>query len=1210
MDFKILQTVKAAALFSFTGLMAACMLCAPAMASDENAEVQSIRDVYISLEMDNANLIDLFKAVEHKTGFSFVYNGRELNGLPKVSVSTKHESVAGILEAVSQKTRVTFKQVNNNINVARANEAKKPVEVILQSTTVTGRVNGKDTGESLPGVNIIEKGTSHGTVTDVDGNYKIDVASNATLVFSSVGYVSQEVAVDNRSTINITLETDQTQLGEVVVTAYGIEKDTRKIGYAISTVKSADITRTATTNLGTSLYGKIPGLQIQATPGGATSGVSLNIRGFASITGNTQPLIVLDGIPIRSGEFNNTSYWSDQRIRGNGLSDLNPADIADITVLKGASAAALYGSEANNGVVVITTKSGKGKKGLGIDFSSSFTHDKIAYLPRYQNVRGPGYPTTLADAGQDENRFIQYDDGSRGLINTSVNFGPKFDGQPVRAWTGDMVPYSASNSSYADLFQDANSEMTNIAISKATDNANMRLSYTRQDNRMISFGSKNNKNVFNLNSSLKLGERSKTDLTINYINQYTHNRPYKVDRMINNFTGMMDRFEHADWYFQYYQTSLGYKFRTGSQASATPDENITYNGFKSDIADYVWRVHKQMEDEHDNRVIASITETFEIFKDLHLRGRLANDFTSEQIVNKNATEVPLVIGNSGGFGFKQNRYVNLYGDVLLTYDKKLSDDLSFSVMGGYSARKESENYLSSGTNGGLATENYFDLSSSVNQPNTSLRRLERINDAFFGTASVNYRDYLYLEGTVRRDRYSTMNPDNNSFVYPSVNMGFVFSDAFHLPSAISYGKLRASYGVVGNYPDIYKANVAYTQKSLGVQADGGKPVIYTTIPSNQFGNDLIRPEEKHEIELGLEARFLDNRLGFDFSYYNAQVRDQILPLTIASSTGAQSILTNIGTLRNKGLELSVDANIIKQNDFGWDFILNLAKNSNKVEKLANNSTELIHADYDGNAAQLRSVVGRPMGDIYVHPVATDANGNKIVQPYGLYALDDNMVVAGNAMPDLIGGVLNNLHYKNFTLNLSADFSFGSSIMPTGIFWMISRGLLKESLNYMDAEHGGLSYYVDSEGQGVQTDASAGPDGETVYHDGMLLEGVTASGEPNTNVISQALYYDATYNWGGPQYGDSRYELYVQKNNYIKMREISLGYTLPEFISNKIGANNVTVSVFGRNLFFIYRSIKDLDPEQTVAGTRWTENVNTAGNNPSFRSMGVMLRASF
>ena len=400
-----------------------------------------------------------------------------------------------------------------------------------------------------------------------------------------------------------------------------------------------------------------------------------------------------------------------------------------------------------------------------------------------------------------------------------------------------------------------------------------------------------------------------------------------------------------------------------------------------------------------------------------------------------------------------------------------------------------------------------------------------------------------------------------------------------------------------------------TKIHLGIQAVGGKPVLYTSIPSS-FGNDGIRPEQKHEFEIGLETKFMNNKFGLEVSYYDAQIRDQILPLTLPSTVGATSVLTNVGTLRNKGLEVAITATPFKTPNFTWETGVNFSKNNNIVEKLANGATELLHADYDGNAAQLRSVVGQPMGDFYVHPIATNSKGESIINPDGLYKVDaDKMIKVGNAMPKVVGGFFNTFNFKGISLDILTDFRFGGHVMPTGINWMISRGLLEESTKFMDAASGGLSYYV-ANGKGIQTTASKGPNGETVYNDGMLMPGVTEKGEPNTNVISQAYYYWNTYNWGGPQYSSARYELYVQKNSYIKLRELTLGYTLPANIASKIGAKRINVSVFGRNLLYFYRTIKDMDAEQLTAGSRWFQTLNNAGTNPATRTAGVMLRASF
>jgi iron complex outermembrane receptor protein len=1088
------------------------------------------------------------------------------------------------------------------------------VAVAQDKKTVTGTItDGK--GVALQGAAVTEKGTNNSVLADESGTYRISVSPRATLSISYVGYQTHEFVVGNGSNFPIRLSESQNTLDEVVVTSLGISKDQKALGYAVSTIKSEQLTQAGSPNFATALYGKAPGVRIGTTPGGATSAVNITIRGVNSITGRTQPLIVLDGIPIRDGEVRNNDYWSDQRLRGNGLLDLNPEDIENITILKGASAAALYGSEAVNGVLLVTTKSGKGKKGFNLDVTANYSADEVAYLPRYQNVRGPGAPLHVANSGQADDGFFYVDrdgDGTpetRGVGAFTINFGPKFDGQPTLAWDGQMRPYVAQEDNYKGLFRTGNSSSITAAVSQGSENSNLRFSLTRQSNQGVSLGADNYKNIANLNSSFKLGKRVTTDVLVNYINQTTKNRPYSIDRMINNFTGMMGRFDNADWYLGKYKSSLGYRFNTGTEQSLTPDENIIYNGFRSDIADYVWRVKEHREEEKSNRVIASLTNTWQIINDLRLRARIGTDFTSMRTESMQATEAPLAFRNSGYFGLTNYNSSLVYGDVLLTYSKSLTPDIQINVMGGYTATKQNDAVVQAGTKTGLSVENWFDIAASIDNPTTSTSRINLNKDALIGTANVGYKDFLFVEGTVRRDRTSTMNPQNNAFVYPSVNSSLILSQAFNLPAFVSYSKVRASWGIVGNYPDIYAANIAYDQNTLGVQESGGKPVLYTTI-SQTFGNDAIRPEEKHEIELGLETRFFGNRLGFEFSYYNAQIRDQILPLTIPASAGATSVLTNIGTLRNKGIEVSLFGTPVQTKNFTWEARLNFAKNVNVVEKLATGSNELLHADYDGNAAQLKSVIGQSMGDFYVHPIAKNDKGEPIIEDVGLYKLADTLVKVGNAMPKIIGGMSNTFTYKNFSLDVMVDFRLGGYVMPTGINWMISRGLLKESLNYMDADHGGQKYYVDANGKGVLTSSDQGPNGEKVFNDGMLMKGVTQDGQANTNVISQAFYYWNTYNWGGPQYSYSRYELYVQKNSYVKMRELALSYTLPSKIASKVGSKRLQLSVFGRNLFYLYRTLKDMDAEQTVAGSRWWQTVNNAGTNPSTRTYGVMLRTSF
>lgn len=1087
-------------------------------------------------------------------------------------------------------------------------------EMHAQSDAISGVITD-NANLPVPYANVKEKGTKQEVTTDENGIFKISVKPGAVLIISSVGFKTVEIkAVDG---LKIKLGTDTNELEGLTVTALGQSKKNKSIGYATSTIKSDAIVKTASPTIANSLYGKAPGVRISSTPGGAGA-INIQIRGLNSITGRNQPLIVLDGVPIRDGEVNNSDYWNQQRIKANGLADINPEDIENISILKGASAAALYGSEAVNGVVLITSKSGRGKKGLGVDFSTSYSNNSIAYLPRFQYERGPGWTNANYSTGYlAPDGFAQYDtngDGvpdTRGVSASTNNFGPWFDGQPIMSWDGVVRPYSAQKNGYKNLFQNAWDGTTNLALSNNTDNSSIRFSYTHTESEGLSMGNTNKKNTFNLNTSFKIGSRSKTDVIVSYMNQDVANRTFALDRLVNNFTGMLSPFDNGDWYKEKYKTSLGYKYVTGTNQSLTPSENIIRNGFKADIGDYFWNVNANQQDEITNRLMASITETLTITKDLSLRGRASTDLTSVNIESRNPVDKPIIYGfGPGSYEIESQDYNILYGDLLLTYNKKITEDFNVSAVLGYSGSQETGKLLTRLSNGGLSVEGWYDMNSSVNTPLSKSSKYEIVKDAIFGTLNLSYKNYLFAEGTIRRDRTSTMNPNNNAFTYPSVNSSFVLSDAVQLPEFISYAKMRGSWGIVGNYPDRYAANIAFSQTSLGNQGTT-TPVLITTSPT-KYGNEGIKPEMKTEYELGFETKFFDRRLGLDFSYYNATIKDQILDLTLAPTTGASSILANVGELSNKGFEIALTASPFRTKDFSWDVTVNWAKNINKIVKLANGATELLHADYDGSAAQLKSVVGQPMGGIYAHPVKTDASGNKMVDSDGYYMIDaDKWEKYGTATPQGVGGLLNTFTYKFVTLDVNIDYSYGGYLMPTGVNWMHSRGLTEESLKYSTNERGGLTYYMDN-GKGVQVpnSATAGPGGQTLYRDGMLMDGVTADGSPNTNVISQAGYYNMTYNWGGPQYSSSRYDLYIQKNNYVKLRELSLGFNMPSEWAEKIGVSKLSFSIFGRNLFYLYRTIKDMDAEATTSGSRWSQNVNNAGLTPSTRSFGAMLRASF
>ncbi|SHJ88202.1 SusC/RagA family TonB-linked outer membrane protein [Pseudozobellia thermophila] len=1091
----------------------------------------------------------------------------------------------------------------------------------VPQTAITGTVTD-ESGVPLPGATVLEVGTSNGVSTDFDGNYTIVPSGDSpVLEFSYIGYATKTITVNGQTSINVVLAEDASELEEVVVTGLGITRAKKAIGYAVATVEAESLVEAAPTNFATALYGKAPGVQIAATPGGNTSAVNINIRGLNSINGSNQPLIIKDGIPIRNQDVSNSNYWSNQRVEGNGLLDINPEDIENISILKGASAAALYGSEAVNGVVLITTKKGKGKGWSG-EFNSVYSFDNVAYMPKWQNERGPGYPWYVATWGDDvdEDGFQWYDtngDGTpdtKGVIGTNLNYGPRFDGQPILAWDGKVRPYTAQNS-YEGLFKTAHNTRFNVGLSHVSDKANTRFSYTRSDNQAITPNSSNYNNTFSLNSNIDWTDNFRTQVVVDYYNKKVHNRPYKIDRIVNNFGGMMNRFDNADWYEDQYKTSLGYRYVTGSGQSLTPDENITIPGYRGDILDYFWRINEYDYEEASDRVIAALTLEYDFLNDFTLRARASHDFTSEYTEDKRPTEIPLVYNNTTGmFGMRQKKDNVKYGELLLTYNKAINDDFSVLARLGYNAEERTNRMTQLQTVGGLTVENWFDLSASRLQPTTANlkgwnNRDNYLRDGIFGTLNLDYKGFLYVEGTIRRDRISTIPAAYNGFTYPSVNGSFVVSQAFELPQSIDLLKVRGSWGVVGNAPELYAANIAYTQ--LGIN---GSETIYTTLPT-QYGNDQIKPEEKHEIEFGLELKMLQNRIGLDVSYYDAEIRDQILQYTLPRSTGAQSVLANIGILGNKGLEVGLNGSPIRTSDVDWSLGINFSRNVNTVKKLTDDSDQLVHQDQDGSAVRLVSNVGEAMGDIMVHPLLTDENGNNVVSDNGLYLVDsDEWVKAGNVNPDFIGGIWSSLSVKNFSLDFSIDYSWGGEIMPKGYYWMVGRGLTEESLAFSDAARGGISYYPSQVGddvQLIQTSSSQGPAGESVYNDGIILEGVKTDGTPNDIVVSNPDYFWTVYNWGGPAYSpNARYDLFVRENNYLKMREISIGYSIPKDVVEKTGLSSINLSVFGRNLFYLYRSIKEVDGEAVTVGTDWKENWYNGANGWTSKTVGLQLRASF
>ena len=586
-----------------------------------------------------------------------------------------------------------------------------------ETKTIKGMVRDV-TGEPLIGASVIEKGTNNGVITDVDGNFTLTVPADATLSIAYMGYATREIHLAKRKKqgdLRVTLREDSQQLKEVVVTAMGIKKDTKRLGYAVSTIESDEIVKAGATNFASAMYGKAPGIRITQTQGGSAGAVSINVRGLTSITGNNQPLIILDGVPIRNGGTGKSTdfaeFGNDGQIRSNGLVDINPEDIESVSVLKGASATALYGSEAANGAVVITSKRAKSGK-LTVDFTAQVTANLPAYLPKVQTVYGPGrYNTEYSDYEKQTGGFYQRTmngESYRSLYNTTMSFGPKYDGSDVLYWDGKMRPYlPATDNPWKELFRTGWNQTYNLAISQGTETSSNRFSYTFMGETPNSLTGSFTKHNFKLTGSYKPARTLNIEYSLNYIVQDVKDRPQTSLNLYGSFSNMFSSFMDIPYLKQSYVTSLGYRNTyAGGDATLTPDESWAYDpGYLNGVSNMLWNMYHHHSKETENRLIGMIRPTWQITNWLSLRAQLSTDITDTKQTLEYETERPNSLYDpSGSFQNINRRYDIVYGDVMLNFNYNIRRfDIAATL--GWTGRYENMNNMRVSTNGGLVTEN-------------------------------------------------------------------------------------------------------------------------------------------------------------------------------------------------------------------------------------------------------------------------------------------------------------------------------------------------------------------------------------------------------------------------------------------------------------------------------------------------------------------------
>jgi TonB-linked SusC/RagA family outer membrane protein len=1036
-----------------------------------------------------------------------------------------------------------------------------------QNVTVTGRVTAKEDGQPLPGVSVGIKGTSTGLQTNADGKYSLAVPQGSSLTFTFVGYTPQTVTVTG-PVLNVTLAAESRQLGEVVVTgALGITRTRNQQAYAAQQVSGEEVSKTRSSNFVEGLSGKVSGLEIRQN-NGLGSSTNVVIRGSKSIFNSNQALFVVDGVPFNNGSPSGSTINSADQRTGRGgydygspIQDINPDNIESVTVLKGAAASALYGSQGANGVILITTK--KARKGLGIVVNTGVSVGAIdkstfaKYQKEYGGGYGPGY--------EDPSGYFWYrdanGDGQPDLVTPlteDASYGAAFDPNlNVYQWNsfykglstyGKATPWVAAANDPSTFFVKPVSNNQSIFITSGGDNGSFKLGYTRNNDNGILPNSNILKNSINFSGSHNITDKLTAAASIDYTRTDGLGRygtGYQSENVVGNFR-------------QWWQVNTDIKQQKQAYYNSLAQGeggNATWN--LSNIDDptaiywdnpYFTR-YQNFETDSRNRYFGNVSVNYKATNWLNILGRVTVDHWNQLQEERRA------VGSTGVSSYsRRNTGWNETDFDLIASANKTFGDFNLKGVAGTNIRKQRYQDIYAITNGGLVVPGTYALSNSLNTPDAPIEadQLRQVNGVYAG-ATITYKNTYTLDGTLRRDVSSTLPKGGNAYYYPAVSAGFVFSELLKDYSWLSYGKLRANYAQVGNDAPIYSTIDTYT---LGTPINGSPQAIVNATKNNPN----LKPERTTSSEFGLELSFFNGRLGFDGTYYNNKTVDQIIPVTISAATGYSAAYLNSGTVRNRGIELTLNGSPVRSKDFSWKIDLNFTKNNSKVLELFKDASgqeaqNLQIGSFQGGVT-INASLNQPLGTIR----GTDfiyKDGQKVVGDDGYYLQTSTANnVIGNSNPKWIGGINNTFRYKNLTLSFLIDIRKGGSVFSLDSYYGFDTGLYPETAGLNDL--GNPSRLPIAQGGGV------------------IVKGVTADGQPNTVRVE---------NTGSGLYG---YETnpnaaFVYDAGYVKLRQALISYSFPQSFVSKLGpVKGIDLSLIGRNLWIIHKNLPYSDPEESLS----------------------------
>lgn len=1125
----------------------------------------------VTLNVENAPLIDVLHQLANELNVNISINPQNIHG-KRVTYQQKNKEVFEVLDDLLANTSLTYTMSEDKRTLIIYEEEPQPTALTenIQEGSVMGTVTDAETGDPLVGVNIVISQMGIGTATDANGEFELESIPEGEYELTAryIGYTTlQEMIVvtdDEQTTVNLEMSVSTSELSELVVTALGITRDERSVGYAAQEVGGDDLTLSKEQNVIGSLSGKIAGVQISGSSGASLGGTqTIKIRGINSLSGEGQPLFVVDGTPISNGNFA-SSTGTDY---GNLAQDINPDDIESINVLKGPAASALYGIRGQYGVVMITTKKGSGRDDFQVEVSSSVSMQRAANFMEFQNEFGAGYSLDFPTLDNGQPYVETYADES---------WGPRMDGTMVREYFsfypqdpqyGQLTPFDPHRNNIKNYFETGVTSNQSISVSGGSENSNYRLSFNDARISGVSPNTWLNRNNLGISAGIDVSEQWRFSTNLNYATNSAQRPPQGSGYGSRHFRQWfqrsldMDRlkdYQYDDGTFSHWNIGI-------PDEGETPEPIYWSNPY--------FLAHENPTQDGRNRIFGDLGVDFNVLPNLTISGHIRGDMYIQNIESRTA------FGGDSTPGYFVGKYENqeMNYELLAKYTENWADFSLDATVGG-NVFDSDYSYIRQETVGGLTSPGYYNIDASLDRPDPDNFLSEKRILSAFGLVSLGYQDTYFVDVSLRSDKSSTLPKDNNTYFYPSISGSLVFSELIDW-EPLSFGKIRASYAQAGSDLGPYQTTPVY-----GIGTVYGS--INTLSVPNSINNPNIKPSFSHSYEAGIDLNFF-GRLELNFTYYQQQNENQIIDLNISGASGYSDATINAGLIENKGVELSISGTPVQNQNFSWESTFNFGKNVNEVVELHPDIDVYTHGStvYSGTASYMNSYEGAAYGRLVGQAYERDEATGKIL-------LDDNNMPIwtdathdfGSVLPDFTGGLLNVVNYRNFSLGAMIDFQAGGQFFSRSLLLAVKTGLAP------------LTAETNDKGNNVREPVSEGG--------GVKIEGISESTgeEISTYVDAQGLYNGVL--------GDDIYEDWVVDASYIKLREVRLGYTFDADLLGNLPVRSIEVAAYANNPIMIWQNApKGLDPSELSSGGQditWYES----GQLNTVRTFGLNVNLIF